>query len=57
MPFINTNEQNKPCMSPEHNPPTHVVLNDGVHVWECPSCGKTTYLVITNPTCIFKGHI
>ena len=30
------------CLSPEHNPPTHIVLETGKHTYKCPSCGKVT---------------
>ena len=33
-------ELEKPCLSPEHNPPMHIVLAPGVYEYECPSCGK-----------------
>ena len=28
------------CMSPEHNPPSHMVMESGVYEYECPACGK-----------------
>lgn len=36
-------EKKFPCMSPYHNPPTHLYIPPGetkIHV--CPSCGKKT---------------
>ncbi len=36
------------CTHPEHNPPSHIVLEPGTHYYECPSCQKETILVI-NP--------
>ena len=29
-----------PCLSREHNPPSHMVLKPGKYKWTCPSCGK-----------------
>jgi len=37
----------KPCLSPEHNPPTHIVLSAGTYEYTCPSCGKV--MVFTVP--------
>ena len=28
------------CRNPEHDPPSHMVLAPGVHIWVCPGCGK-----------------
>lgn len=42
MPFkkIKDYKGKKVCMSPEHNPPTHIVLDAGEYVYTCPVCGK-----------------
>ena len=50
MPFKPTDKNKWPkpkiCLSPEHNPPGHIVLEPGMHTWVCPECGKeTTYEV------------
>lgn len=47
MPFESVPEEIKkqypePCLSPEHRPPMHVVLEPGPHRWRCPSCGHVT---------------
>lgn len=34
------------CISPEHNPPKHIVLKPGVYEWECPSCGRKIEFVV-----------
>lgn len=34
-------EVEKPCLSPEHNPPGMIVLEPGVYRHTCPSCGYT----------------
>lgn len=30
-----------PCLHPEHDPPTTVVLKPGTYEYECPACGRT----------------
>jgi len=30
----------KQCMSPEHNPPMHIVLQPGTYEYVCPACGN-----------------
>lgn len=37
------------CVSPEHNPPTHIVLEDGVYEYTCPSCGKKVDFIVMRP--------
>lgn len=43
MPFIkHIPPKGRPqCMSPEHNPPSMMVLEPGVHIWACPACNDT----------------
>jgi hypothetical protein len=36
----------RPCMHPEHNPPSHIVLQPGLHVWVCPGCGQETSIAV-----------
>ena len=43
-------EAPKPCLHPEHNPPGHVVLEDGVYEYECPGCGAKTVFTVSKPT-------
>lgn len=31
----------RPCSSPEHNPPSHIALHPGVYEYTCPICGST----------------
>ena len=46
MPFTNYEPPQKICLSPEHNPPSHLVQEPGTYTYQCPSCGqKTTYTV------------
>lgn len=37
------------CVSPAHNPPMHIVLDDGVYEYTCPACGKTITFVVNKP--------
>ena len=30
----------KPCLSPQHEPPNMIVLEPGTYEYTCPSCGK-----------------
>ena len=30
----------KPCLNPEHNPPSHMVYQPGTYEHICPGCGK-----------------
>ena len=39
MPFVDFQPIKEPCMSPEHNPPSMMVLQPGTHTWKCPKCG------------------
>lgn len=36
----------KPCLSPDHNPPTHIVLEPGTHEHTCPLCGKPQIVIV-----------
>jgi hypothetical protein len=38
-----------PCLSPEHKPPMHMVLEPGRYEWTCPKCGHKTIFVVTGP--------
>lgn len=48
MPFIKhiPPKESNECNHPEHNPPTHIVLKPGAHVYKCPGCGEeqTVYI-------------
>lgn len=50
MPFIGYEPPKEICTSPEHNPPSHIVLRDGVYKWQCPACGQVTTWVVSSPT-------
>jgi hypothetical protein len=32
----------RPCLSPEHNPPSHMVCEPGTYRYTCPMCGEIT---------------
>jgi hypothetical protein len=34
------------CLSPEHNPPSHIVLEPGTYEYVCPSCGKRIEFIV-----------
>lgn len=50
MPFIKHVKPKEICRNPEHEPPGMIVLEDGVHTWQCPGCGETTTFTVSNPT-------
>jgi len=36
----------QPCLHPEHDPPSHMVLEPGIYEHTCPNCGrKMTFTV------------
>lgn len=49
MPTRKIADLEKPCMDPEHNPPSHQVFEDGVYEHECPSCHKKTRFTVSKP--------
>ena len=46
-----TGEARPPCMSPEHNPPSHIVLEPGDYEYTCPSCGRVVNFSVPFITC------
>jgi len=40
----------KSCLSPEHVPPSHIVLENGVYEHTCPSCLAKTIFTVNRPT-------
>ena len=40
----------KPCIHPEHDPPTHMVYESGVYKHICPECGNEQRFRVNNPT-------
>lgn len=41
----------KRCLSPEHNPPTHMYLEPGEYEYTCPSCGHVTTFIVPEISC------
>lgn len=41
----------KPCLHPEHNPPSHIVLEPGTYEHTCPGCGYKTIFEVPYITC------
>lgn len=39
------------CNNPEHNPPGLIVLEPGIHTYQCPSCGEITTVNAPLVTC------
>lgn len=39
----------KPCMHPAHNPPKHIVLEEGVYEHICPSCKARQVFTVHRP--------
>lgn len=50
MPLEKIKDAPRPCLSPDHKPPTQIVLEPGTYKHTCPDCGKVT--VFTVPTVI-----
>lgn len=38
------------CNSPEHNPPSMIVLPGGIHIWKCPDCGQKSNVYVPEVT-------
>lgn len=38
------------CKDKQHNPPSMIVLEPGIHEWTCPSCGKVTVIKVPKIT-------
>lgn len=53
MPFIDHEEfpKEQQCISPAHNPPSHIVLAEGIHTYKCPECGHEQKVVVVRPRC------
>lgn len=43
-------ERKKICLSPRHNPPSHMVLDSGKYKWTCPDCGEVQIFEIPDIT-------
>jgi hypothetical protein len=40
-----------PCIHPEHNPPSNIVLQPGIYEYTCPGCGHTVKFTVNGFTC------
>lgn len=40
-----------PCLSPSHNPPSHIVLPPGTYRHTCPSCGHVSTFTVYGTIC------
>lgn len=43
-------EYPEPCFSPEHYPPTNIVLKPGLYKYPCPACGAVTIFTVPRIT-------
>ena len=39
-----------PCVDPDHNPPAHMVYDNGVYEHVCRACGKKVIFTVNRPT-------
>lgn len=44
-------DEPRPCISREHEPPGNIVLQPGDYEYECPACGKVTYIHVPEIWC------
>ena len=51
MPLEKIGEVRRPCNDPDHNPPSMIVLPDGVYRHTCPSCGSVVVFTVASPSC------
>ena len=54
MPFRRISGPEKICRSPQHEPPMHILLDQGcVYEWTCPACGEIR--IIGTPSICWKS--
>lgn len=51
MTLIKIADAPKPCLNPEHNPPSMIVLSPGTYQHTCPGCGYSVQFTVGNVTC------
>ncbi len=51
MPLRKIADIPKYCSNPDHNPPTHICLPDGVYEHVCSGCGARIVFTVASPTC------
>ena len=37
------------CISPQHNPPSHMDYRPGRYQWTCPACGRSVVFTVQSP--------
>lgn len=42
----------KTCRDSEHNPPSHIVLENGIYEHECPGCGYKRTFTVNKPSMV-----
>jgi predicted RNA-binding Zn-ribbon protein involved in translation (DUF1610 family) len=56
MPLKKIHEFPQPCIHPEHDPPMHIVLEEGVYEYTCPGCGAKQIFTVRRPRSqVWKG--
>ena len=50
MPLKKLSDPPKICNDPNHDPPPHIVLENGTYEYECPSCGHKVIFTVSRPT-------
>ena len=50
MPLKKISDLPTACTSPDHNPPTHICLENGVYEHTCSQCGHKTVFTVRGPT-------
>ncbi len=51
MPLKKIKEAKVPCLSSEHNPPSHIVLEAGTYEYICPACGEKQVFEVNQAVC------
>lgn len=44
-------EEKPPCFSPDHEPPSHIVLEPGTYEHTCDACGEKVIFVVKGIYC------
>jgi hypothetical protein len=48
-------EMPRPCLHPEHNPPSNIVLDPGVYQHTCPACGRSITFTVHSVVCSVRN--
>lgn len=49
-PLKKISEPKETCNHPEHNPPMHMVYENGTYEYTCPACGNKQTFTVNKPT-------